>query len=141
MGTTEPEGWLALEETLQREWQRHHLSDAQMDERLQLVRWRWDRVQGYPAERGALFAEVFSVLTRHDPIGIAFPEVPDEYELVAETITPCLSEAADVDDVRHIVRDNLARWFSVDIADRRPEALDAISHDLWHVRLRYKPYM
>ena len=66
-------------------------------------------------EYGPFFAEVQAIITRHDPIGIIFDDVPHaaetEYQAEAGTITPRLRGARTFDDVQWIVDEEFDRWF------------------------------
>ena len=70
------------------------------------------------------------LLYRHDPIGIAFGDNPDEYAAEAKAIVPRLQNVETVDDVQRIVHEEFVRWFDAAIAG--PAADDqAIADELW----------
>jgi hypothetical protein len=60
-----------------------------------------------------LYDAVLTLLARHDPIGIAWEpeEGCDEYEPEVLTQVPRLREAASVDELTAIVREESDRWF------------------------------
>ena len=63
-----------------------------------------------------LVAELVVLLYRHDPIGIAFGDNPDEYAPEAGTVAVLLEDARTVDDVRAVVHAEFVRWFDEDTA-------------------------
>jgi hypothetical protein len=77
-----------------------------------------------------LVAEVEALLHRHDPIGIAFEDNPDEYRPEAESIVARLPRARSVDDVHTLVHEVFVRWFGEDTAGRAGH-YEAIAHDVW----------
>src|SRR4051812_3048488 len=68
------------------------------------------------SEQLTLVSEVEALLHRHDPVGIAFGDNPDEYHPEASAIVARLHHAGSVDDVRSLVRGEFARWFGEDTA-------------------------
>src|SRR3954447_23459626 len=89
-----------------------------------------DRMQRHCAACEQLVTEVEALLYRHDPVGIAFGDNPDEYRPEASSIAGWLHRAGSVDDVRTLVRGALARW----VGGGRPgdtERFDGIARDLW----------
>src|SRR3954447_19041813 len=93
-------------------------------------RWVPDQMQRRSAVPDQLATEVEALLYRHDPVGIAFGDNPDEYRPEASSIAGRLHRAGSVDDVRTLVRGALARW----VGGGRPgdtERFDGIARDLW----------
>ena len=78
----------------------------------------------------SVVAEVERLLYRHDPLGIAFGDNPDEYRPEAETILARLPGASSVDDVRTLVHDEFVRWFGRDIAGPA-ERYEFLARELW----------
>ena len=74
-----------------------------------------------------------ALLYRHDPVGIAFGDNPDEYRPEASNIAARLDRAGCVDDVRSLVREEFARWFGEDPA-RDADRFDGIAHEVWALR-------
>ena len=77
-----------------------------------------------------MVAEVEALLYRHDPIGIAFGDNPDEYRPEAEGIVPRLPRARSVDDVRKLVHEEFVRWFDEDTAGP-VSRYEATARDVW----------
>ena len=77
-----------------------------------------------------LVAELESLLYRHDPIGIAFGDNPDEYSPEAGTIAARLQEARTVDDVEAVVHAEFVRWFDEDTAGPASR-YRAIAEEIW----------
>ena len=77
---------------------------------------------------GTFYDEVLSIITRHDPIGIA--GVSDEYEPEVDAILPRLSEAESEAAARRIIHEEFVRLFDAEIAG--PEfRFDGIAHEIW----------
>jgi hypothetical protein len=70
------------------------------------------------------------LLYRHDPIGIAFGDNPDEYSPEADSIVPRLRNVETVEDVRRIVHEEFVRWFDADTAGPAAD-YQAIADELW----------
>ena len=64
-------------------------------------------------------AELEALLYRHDPIGIAFGDNPDEYSPEARALPPRLVGTRTVDDVQDLVHAVFVRWFDEGIAGPR----------------------
>ena len=79
-----------------------------------------------------LLAEVETLLYRHDPIGIAFGDNPDEYRPEAESVVARLPRAGSVDDVRSLVHEEFVRWFDADTAGPA-DRYEVIARDVWAV--------
>ncbi len=77
-----------------------------------------------------LVTEVEALLYRHDPVGIAFGDNPDEYSPEAAAVVARLPRAGSVDDVRSLVRGEFARWFGEDGAGDA-ERFDGIAREVW----------
>lgn len=77
-----------------------------------------------------LVAEVEALLYRHDPIGIAFGDNPDEYRPEAESIVARLDSARSVEDVHTLVHEEFVRWFDEDTAGPASR-YEAIARDVW----------
>ncbi len=77
-----------------------------------------------------LLEAVSAVLFFHDPIGIAFVDNTDEYEMEAATILKRMHPKISQLEVRKIVHEELVRWFEQDLAgpeDRYTE----IAAEVW----------
>jgi hypothetical protein len=84
------------------------------------------------AQYKQLCAVVLSALSEADPIGLLALGAPaDEYEPEVGTIVPRLRTATSEADVRSILLDEFTRWFSADIAGRKPERYDAAARAIW----------
>jgi hypothetical protein len=79
-----------------------------------------------------LLAEVEALLYRHDPIGIAFGDNPDEYRPEAESILARLPRAGSVEDVRALVHQEFVNWFDDEIAGPA-DRYEAIARELWSI--------
>ena len=77
-----------------------------------------------------LVAEVEALLYRHDPIGIAFGDNPDEYRPEAETIVARLPRARTVEDVHTLVHQEFVHWFDGDTAGP-VSRYEAIAQEVW----------
>jgi hypothetical protein len=77
-----------------------------------------------------LVTEMEALLYRHDPIGIAFGDNPDEYRPEAESIVARLPRARSVEDVRTLVHEEFVRWFDEDTAGP-VSRYGAIARDVW----------
>lgn len=77
-----------------------------------------------------LVAEVAALLYRHDPVGIAFGDNPDEYRPEAESIAARLHRTRSADDVRALVHQEFVRWFDEDTAGPASR-YDAVARDVW----------
>jgi len=64
----------------------------------------------------ALFDRVVAILHRHDPMGIAVAENPDEYAAEAGTIIPHLHLAINAEEVETIIAQEMTFWFGEDMA-------------------------
>lgn len=81
---------------------------------------------------GPLPAEVEALLYRHDPIGIAFGDNPDEYSPEAESILARLPRAGSVEEVRALVHEEFVHWFDEEIAGPA-DRYEAIARELWSI--------
>jgi hypothetical protein len=89
-----------------------------------------DRRRDLTARYERLVGDVEALLYRHDPIGIAFGDNPDEYSPEAGSIVPRLRDVTGVDDVRRVVHEEFVHWFDADTAG--PAAgYQAIAEGLW----------
>lgn len=70
------------------------------------------------------------ILIRHDPIYIHSCLDPDEYDIVAGTILPRISEVTSIFEVRAIIHQELIRWFSIDLAGLEKDYSD-IALEVW----------
>lgn len=77
-----------------------------------------------------LVAELAALLYRHDPIGIALGDNPDEYAPEAGTVAVLLEDARTVDDVRAVVHAEFVRWFDEDTAGPA-ERYDSLAEEIW----------
>jgi hypothetical protein len=77
-----------------------------------------------------LVAELEALLYRHDPIGIAFGDNPDEYAPEAGTIAARLQDVRTVDDVRAVVHAEFIRWFDEDTAGPA-ERYRSLAEEIW----------
>jgi hypothetical protein len=77
-----------------------------------------------------LVDELERLLYRHDPIGIAFGDNPDEYSPEAGTIAPRLAEAQSVEDVLRVVHEEFVRWFDDDTVGT-PSRYQTIAEEIW----------
>ncbi len=82
------------------------------------------------ARYAQLEAEVEALLYRHDPVGIAFGDNPDEYSPEAGSIVPRLRDVTSVDDVRRVVHEEFVRWFDADTAGPAT-GYQVIAEELW----------
>jgi hypothetical protein len=89
-----------------------------------------DRHGELAARYERLVGDLEALLYRHDPIGIAFGDNPDEYSAEAGTIAPRLPDVDTVDDVRRIVHDEFVRWFDEDTAGPASR-YQAIAEEIW----------
>jgi hypothetical protein len=79
-----------------------------------------------------LRAVVWDAVNEADPIGLLAIGAPaDEYEAEVGTIVPRLGTATSEADVRDILLEEFTRWFSADIAARKPERYDAPARAIW----------
>ena len=96
-------------------------------------------------EYGVFFAEVQQILTRHDPIGIIFDDVPEaaetEYEPETGTIIPRLRGVRTLDDVQRIVDEEFDRWFWLGVSKdpRRQARFRDIAREIWDAWSRFLP--
>ena len=88
----------------------------------------------------SLLREVTLILYRHDPIGIAFPDISNEneYEPEAGTIIPRLHEASSSDEARRIIHAEFVRWFDRTTAGQEAR-YTAIARDVWAAWRRWSP--
>jgi hypothetical protein len=77
-----------------------------------------------------LTGDVEALLYRHDPIGIAFGDNPDEYSPEAGSIVPRLLDVTTVEDVQRIVHEEFVRWFDSDTAGPAAD-YQSIAEELW----------
>ncbi len=77
-----------------------------------------------------LVSDLGALLYRHDPIGIALGDNPDEYEPEARSIVPRLPSVETLEDVRRIVHEELVRWFDADTAGAAADH-QVIAEELW----------
>src|SRR4051812_34545920 len=88
---------------------------------------------------GNLYDQVLEVLQRHDPMGIGL--IPDEYDLVVETVLPRLKEARTAGELRQIIYEEFIDWFSPVGATKEKkrtnhsagaeERYEGIAQDVW----------
>jgi hypothetical protein len=78
-----------------------------------------DHERAPTAEESRLAAGLEALLYRHDPIGIAFGDNPDEYSPEARALPPRLADARTVDDVQDVVHAVFVEWFDEGIAGPR----------------------
>ena len=83
-----------------------------------------DRQRELTVRYEQLTGDVEALLYRHDPIGIAFGDNPDEYSPEAGSIVPRLLDVTTVEDVQRIVHEEFVRWFDSDTAGRRRLPVD-----------------
>ena len=94
---------------------------------------------------GIFFAEVQAIITRHDPMGIIFEDLPQaaetEYEMEAGTIIPRLPGAHSLNDVQQIVDEEFNRWFGADTSSdpRRRPRIRGITGEIWDAWNRFIP--
>jgi len=89
-----------------------------------------DRQRELTVRYEQLTGDVEALLYRHDPIGIAFGDNPDEYSPEAGSIVPRLLDVTTVEDVQRIVHEEFVRWFDSDTAG--PAAgYQSIAEELW----------
>ena len=89
-----------------------------------------DRERELRASYRERVAELAALLYRHDPIGIAFGDNPDEYAPEAGTIAVLLTDARTVDDVRAVVHAEFVRWFGEDTAGPA-ERYHSLAEEIW----------
>jgi hypothetical protein len=89
-----------------------------------------DRERELCASYRGRVAELAALLYRHDPIGIAFGDNPDEYAPEAGTIAVLLKDARTVDDVRAVVHAEFVRWFGEDTAGPA-ERYHSLAEEIW----------
>ncbi|SDL57024.1 hypothetical protein SAMN05660642_00278 [Geodermatophilus siccatus] len=89
-----------------------------------------DREGELRASYRGLVAELEALLYRHDPVGIAFGDNPDEYAPEAGTIAVRLQDARTVDDVRAVVHAEFVRWFDEDTAGP-VERYHRVAEEIW----------
>jgi hypothetical protein len=89
-----------------------------------------DRERELCASYRGRVAELAALLHRHDPIGIAFGDNPDEYAPEAGTIAVLLKDARTVDDVRAVVHAEFVRWFGEDTAGPA-ERYHSLAEEIW----------
>jgi hypothetical protein len=77
-----------------------------------------------------LTGDVEALLYRHDPIGIAFGDNPDEYSPEAGSIVPRLLDVTTVEDVQRIMHEEFVRWFDSDTAGPAAD-YQSIAEELW----------
>ncbi len=86
------------------------------------------RVSGMPAPT---IADVERLLFRHDLMGLTVHGAPaDEYSPEARTITPRLADASSAEDVKAVLTEEFATWFSEDLLPPR-ERFEAPAAELW----------
>jgi hypothetical protein len=96
----------------------------------------WEEGQRHQVYRADLLEKLMRALYETDPIGLAATGAPqDEYQPEAGTILSRLPEAANVDDVQRIVREELIRWFGTWWLTWNPTRAEAIvdqcAHAVW----------
>ena len=97
-----------------------------------------DRERELTAGYRQLTAELEALLHRHDPIGIAFGDNPDEDAPEAGTIVPRLRDVGTIGAVRTVVHEEFVRWFDEDTAG--PAArYQAIAEEIWPLVQRWRP--
>ncbi|SDF40586.1 hypothetical protein SAMN05660662_2068 [Blastococcus aurantiacus] len=78
-----------------------------------------DDERALTAEESCLAAGLEALLYRHDPIGIAFGDNPDEYSPEARALLPRLVETRTVDDVQDVVHAVFVQWLDEGTAGPR----------------------
>ena len=81
---------------------------------------------------------VAMILFRHDPMGIAFGDNTDEYDLEAGTIVPHLRECRSESDVLRVVLEEFVRWFDRDLVEPG-ERYDAAVKEIWELYRELMP--
>ena len=76
------------------------------------------------------FRELSALLFRVDPIGLNFEENTDEYDSEARTILPRLGACRTPEDVRRVVYEEFAAWFTPDMAARALERVP-VAEEVW----------
>jgi hypothetical protein len=71
------------------------------------------------AEYADLFASVSAILFECDPIGINFDDNTDEYDAEAGSIIPRLRECSTESEVRRVIHEEFAKWFSDTAGEER----------------------
>jgi hypothetical protein len=89
-----------------------------------------DRQRELTVRYEQLTGDVEALLYRHDPIGIAFGDNPDEYSPEAGSIVPRLLDVTTVEDVQRIVHEEFVRWFDSDTAGPAAD-YQSIAEELW----------
>jgi hypothetical protein len=89
-----------------------------------------DRHRELTARSQRLVGDVEALLYRHDPIGIAFGDNPDEYSPEAGSIVPRLQDVGTAEDVRRVVHEEFVRWFDEDTA-APASRYQAIAEEIW----------
>jgi hypothetical protein len=98
----------------------------------------WEERQHHEVYRADLLEKLTRALYEADPIGLAAIGVPqDEYKPEAGTILSRLPEAAAVEDVQRIVREELIRWFGTSWLTWRPtqaeDIVDRCARAIWKI--------
>ena len=89
-----------------------------------------DRQRELTVRYEQLTGDVEALLYRHDPIGIAFGDNPDEYSPEAGSIVPRLLDVTTVEDVQRIMHEEFVRWFDSDTAGPAAD-YQSIAEELW----------
>lgn len=134
---------------------RHFLLDRgiapdKVEEMLRVREATWHRHRVIAEERkrtktdyGAFFAEVLAIITRHDPMGVVYPEAPlagqTEYEPETGTIIPRLQGVRTIDDVQRIIDEEFDRWFWAGVSQRPRAPYQAIAEEIWAAWNRFSP--
>ncbi len=77
-----------------------------------------------------LLNSITEILSRHDPIGISFGEIDNEYEPEAKTILHKLDRYNSVEDVIKMVHQDFKSWFFPEIAGEA-ENYQKIAEEIW----------
>lgn len=113
------------------------MEDNLGDARTERVLARMAQVRRVQEMHGLLFREISSLLYRHDPIGLAAFDAPeDEYDLQAGTIILRLGEATSPAELCIIIHEEFVQW--IDLRTAGPaERYTEIADEVWAAWRRY----
>jgi hypothetical protein len=84
-------------------------------------------------EDPSFFAAVSGAMFNHDPIGISFSGINDEYDAEAGAVIPRLTTCSSPADVAKVLHEEFQAWFGSEAAGARTAYL-GLARELWALK-------
>lgn len=82
------------------------------------------------AKYSDFFAEVSSLMFKHDPVGISFSDNTDEYDPEAGTVIPRIGLCKTAAELTDVLHEEFCRWFDAETVGPRSH-YEALAQAIW----------